>query len=76
MERYHLEGVDIDDLIEAWRREKKKERRAEYLARDANNLFEPRRFTSLAVESEELRSPIRELREYLQPLGPRVEDWS
>ena len=63
-----MEGVDIeaaetvDDLIEAWRRGKKA-RRAKYLARDANNLFEPRMFTSLAVESEELRSPIRELRE-------------
>ena len=67
IEDVYLFGTDLGIRIEAWRREKKRARRAKYLARDANNLFEPRMFTSLAGE----RSRIRELRASLtSPTSP------
>ena len=72
-------GIDLDecvhpndDWIKVSRREQRtrhlaaKTRRAKYLARDANNLFEPRMFTSLAEE----RSRIRELHASLEPTSP------
>ena len=66
IEDVYLHGIDLGVRIEAWRREKKRTRRAKYLARDADNLFEPRMFTSLAGE----RSRIREIRASLEPTSP------
>ena len=73
-------GIDLDecvhpndDWIKVSRREQRtrhqaaKTRRAKYLACDANDLFEPRRFTSLAELNAHLSSRIRELRESREP---------
>ncbi|CAL6325960.1 unnamed protein product [Bathycoccus prasinos] len=45
-----------------------KVRRAKYLARDANNLFEPRRFTSIAEVSAQLRSRVTGTNTYFSNL--------
>jgi hypothetical protein len=70
-------GTNDDDWILAARCEQRTAamaRRAKFQARDANNLFEPRMFTSLAEASEHLRLRTCELRELNAHLESRIRE--
>ena len=70
-------GTNDDDWMRAARCEQRTAamaRRAKFQARDANNLFEPRMFTSLAEASEHLRLRTCKLREWNEHLVSRIRE--